>query len=179
MDGDKSETAPLFPASNAPSASISPTAPMSTGTINRTLLHHQQAHGGPMGGSVAVGAGGGAGLTGAGHTGTLPSSGSLAGAGNGAGPYRNGTAGLRQGLASPSSQSSNNTSSTTTYNNHHLHHHNNNHHYNHNNTQHRTNLTTSAAVASTAVPPRSSSSRRSPSPPPGYDMVHGTRHDDL
>ncbi|TMW54150.1 hypothetical protein DOY81_000734 [Sarcophaga bullata] len=45
VDADKSETAPLFP-SNAPSANISPTAPVHhTGTINRTLLHHQQAHG--------------------------------------------------------------------------------------------------------------------------------------
>ncbi|EDV92450.1 GH24927 [Drosophila grimshawi] len=161
LDGDKSETAPLFSASNAPSASISPTAPMSTGTINRTLLHHQQAHGGPIGGSVAGGAV-------AGQTGTLPSGGSLAG-GNGTGSYRNGSAGLRQGLASPpSSQSSNNTS---TY-----HHHNNNHHYNHNHTQHRTNLTAAAsAAAASSLASRNNGGRRSPSPPPGYDLVHGTR----
>ncbi|TDG39417.1 hypothetical protein AWZ03_014162, partial [Drosophila navojoa] len=178
MDGDKSETAPLFSASNAPSASISPTAPMSTGTINRTLLHHQQAHGVPMGGSVAGGAGGAGG-----HTGTLPSGGSLAG-GNGVGPYRNGTAGLRQGLASPSSQSSNNnTSSATIYNHHHhqqqqqqqqLQHH---HHHNHYNTQHRTNSTAAAVAAATSLSSRSNGGRRSPSPPPGYDLVHGTRHE--
>ncbi|XP_046867358.1 protein tweety-2 isoform X2 [Drosophila willistoni] len=160
MDADKSETAPLFPASNAPSASISPTAPLSTGTINRTLLHHQQAHG--SSGMGAIGA-----------SGTLPSSGSLmggngvggGGGGGGNGPYRNGTVGLRQGLASPSSQSSHTSSTTTTYNHHnHSNNHHHHHHQNHyNNTQHRTNST---AVA-----------RREPSPPPGYDLVHGTRHE--
>nr|NP_001245460.1 uncharacterized protein Dmel_CG3638, isoform F [Drosophila melanogaster]NP_726721.1 uncharacterized protein Dmel_CG3638, isoform B [Drosophila melanogaster]AOQ10740.1 CG3638-RB [synthetic construct]AAN09038.1 uncharacterized protein Dmel_CG3638, isoform B [Drosophila melanogaster]ABX00748.1 LD15133p [Drosophila melanogaster]AFH07175.1 uncharacterized protein Dmel_CG3638, isoform F [Drosophila melanogaster] len=174
LDADKSETAPLFPASNAPSASISPTAPLSTGTINRTLLHHQQASSG-------------------GGSGTLPGSGGGAGAGggvganghNGVGPYRNGSAGLRQGLASPSSQSSH-TSSTATYNNgttsyHNSHQQHNNHlysnHYSHsnnhyNNTQHRTNPAAGAVAAAVGVV---SSGQRSPSPPPVYDLVHGTR----
>uniref|UniRef100_A0A1B0FJ12 Protein tweety homolog n=1 Tax=Glossina morsitans morsitans TaxID=37546 RepID=A0A1B0FJ12_GLOMM len=54
MDIDKSETVPLFP-SNAPSANISPTAPLHhTGTINRTLLHHQQLHGGMTTGSTGT-----------------------------------------------------------------------------------------------------------------------------
>ncbi|XP_061400793.1 protein tweety-2-like isoform X1 [Musca vetustissima] len=56
LDADKSETAPLFP-SNAPSANISPTAPAHhTGTLNRTLLHHQQAHGMGVGSSGTLGA---------------------------------------------------------------------------------------------------------------------------
>ncbi|BFG00267.1 hormone receptor 4 [Drosophila madeirensis] len=210
LDADKSETAPLFPASNAPSASISPTAPLGTGTINRTLLHHQQTQGGGAGGGVSSG-------------GTLPGSGG-GGAGmngnNGVGPYRNGTAGLRQGLASPSSQSqSSHSSSTAIYGHNHNHHHNNSNqnqnqnHYNNNlhnnhysnhysnnyNTQqqqlqqhNRTNQTTAAAMATMVAPmtmashhhPRTSVSgaargggRGSPSPPPGYDMVHGTRHE--
>ncbi|XP_055857390.1 protein tweety-2-like isoform X1 [Episyrphus balteatus] len=74
MEADKSETTPLFPISSAPNASISPTLPAGTGTINRTLLHHQQAHSGTLS------AGGGVGGTGGHH-------------------HRNGTAGLRSGLA--------------------------------------------------------------------------------
>lgn len=55
LDADKSETAPLFP-SNAPSANISPTAPAHhTSTLNRTLLHHQQAHGVGIGPSSTLG----------------------------------------------------------------------------------------------------------------------------
>lgn len=81
IDADKSETAPLFP-SNAPSANISPTAPVHhTGTINRTLLHHQQTHG------MAVG-----------HSGTL------------SGTRSNGAAnGLRTGLASYNNHHKTNT----------------------------------------------------------------------
>ncbi|XP_020715718.1 protein tweety-2 isoform X2 [Ceratitis capitata] len=80
LDIDKSETTPLFP-SNAPSASISPTAPLHSGTMNRTLPHHQQSantHGIGIGG---IGGGGGGGI---GSSGTL-------------GSHRNGTAGMRTG----------------------------------------------------------------------------------
>lgn len=82
-DIDKSETAPLFP-SNAPSASISPTT-NHTGTINRTLLHHQQAHSG-----AGIGSAGGGGTLGHSH--------------------RNGHAGLRTGLVPSSSNTHNHNS---------------------------------------------------------------------
>lgn len=156
LDIDKSETTPLFP-SNAPSASISPTAPLHTGTMNRTLPHHQQ--------TATHGIGAGSGIGGIGSSGTL-------------GSHRNGTAGMRTGFVATSSPTT--TTTTLQYNNH-------PHRTNASagigggvgNTGTAIGLVGSATgiLGGRLTAGGSAGGKASPSPPPGYDVVvHGTRH---
>lgn len=60
---DKSETQPFLTTTTTTSASLSPTAPISSGTstINRTLLHHQNLGGSAINVPTGIGSGGSSG----------------------------------------------------------------------------------------------------------------------